>query len=243
MKLSDVGLDVLKTPTLVKVIAFAFLSISAIFLFNHFSDSFSYPSLPFPISSSNATETIQTDTTTSVAVSPSPPPRPRLKISPPPLPPTVVRTGIIDENGAMSDSFEIGVIDPDSVEELKSATGNSSAGENKPSGEDDDSKAEIPIEKFNLCDKRKTDYIPCLDNDEEIKRLNNTDRGENYERHCPKQTLDCLIPPPDGYKKPIPWPQSRDKVKYCDQAPYFYILRSLYFCIVVVNTVISVQSH
>jgi len=208
MKLSDVGLDVFKTPRLVKLIAFAFLSISTIFLFNHFSDSFSYPSLPFPISSSSiVTEAIQTNITSVAAVAPSPPPRPRLKISPPPLPPTVVRTGIIDENGAMSDSFEIGGFDPDSIDELKSATGNSSV-EEKESPE-----VGFQIEKLKLCDKTKIDYIPCLDNEEEIKRLNNTDRGENYERHCPKQSLDCLIPPPDGYKKPIQWPQSRDKVK------------------------------
>ncbi|KAL1208675.1 putative methyltransferase PMT10 [Cardamine amara subsp. amara] len=208
MKLSDVGLDVVKTPRLVKLIAFAFLSISTIFLFNHFSDSFYLPSLRFPVSSSssNVTEAIQQTNITSVAVSPSPPPRPRLKISPPPLPPTVVRTGIVDENGAMSDSFEIGGFDPDSVDELKSVTGNSSAGEKEAS------EVGFRIEKFSFCDKTKTDYIPCLNNEEEIQRLNKTDRGENYERHCPKKSLDCLIPPPDGYKKPIPWPQSRDKV-------------------------------
>lgn len=200
MKLSDVGLDAVKTPRLVKVIAFAFISITTIFLFNHFSDSFSYPSL---ISSPEA---VQTNATTVSAVSPSPPPRPHLKISPPPLPPTVVRTGIIDENGAMSDTFEIGGFDPGAVDEIK--TGNSSSS----SEATGDSKVEFRIEKFSVCDKRKTDHIPCLDNEEEIKRLNSTDRGENYERHCPKERLGCLIPPPDGYKKPIPWPQSRDKV-------------------------------
>ncbi|CAH8357074.1 unnamed protein product [Eruca vesicaria subsp. sativa] len=43
-------------------------------------------------------------------------------------------------------------------------------------------------------------------------KLNSKYIGENYERHCPKESLDCLIPPPDGYKKPIRWPQSRDKI-------------------------------
>lgn len=200
MKLSDVGLDAVKTPRLVKVIAFALISITTIFLFNHFSDSFSYPSLV------SSPEALQTNATTVSAVPPSPPPRPRLKISPPPLPPTVVRTGIIDENGAMSDTFEIGGFDPDAVDEIK--TGNSSSS----SEATGDSKAAFRIEKLSVCDKRKTDHIPCLDNEEEIKRLNRTERGENYERHCPKERLGCLIPPPDGYKKPIPWPQSRDKV-------------------------------
>lgn len=215
MKLSDVGLDAVKTPRLVKVIAFAFISITTIFLFNHFSDSFSYPSL-ISSSNNNVSESAQTNAT---AASPSPPPpRPRLKISPPPLPPTVVRTGIIDENGAMSDSFEIGVFDPDTIDEIKT-TGNSSSSSSSEDG--DGSKVAFRIEKLRVCDKRKTDHIPCLDNEEEIKRLNSTDRGENYERHCPKNNLACLIPPPDGYKKPIPWPQSRDKVMQFHKAPSF----------------------
>ncbi|KAH0876103.1 hypothetical protein HID58_073465 [Brassica napus] len=138
MKLSDVGLDAVKTPRLVKVIAFALISITTIFLFNHFSDSFSYPSLV------SSPEALQTNATTVSAVPPSPPPRPRLKISPPPLPPTVVRTGIIDENGAMSDTFEIGGFDPDAVDEIK--TGNSSSS----SEATGDSKAAFRIEKLSI---------------------------------------------------------------------------------------------
>ncbi|KAK6939938.1 putative S-adenosyl-L-methionine-dependent methyltransferase [Dillenia turbinata] len=44
------------------------------------------------------------------------------------------------------------------------------------------------------------DYLPCLDNAEGIGKLNLTENGENYERHCPEanQGLDCLIPRPKG---------------------------------------------
>ncbi|CAL1394667.1 unnamed protein product [Linum trigynum] len=33
-------------------------------------------------------------------------------------------------------------------------------------------------------------------------------------RHCPKEPPTCLVPLPDGYNKPIPWPTSRDKIWY-----------------------------
>ncbi|CBI18957.3 unnamed protein product, partial [Vitis vinifera] len=58
------------------------------------------------------------------------------------------------------------------------------------------------------------DYIPCLDNVKEIARLNSTEKGEKYERHCPGkgEGLDCLVPMPQGYKPRIPWPASRDEV-------------------------------
>ena len=36
------------------------------------------------------------------------------------------------------------------------------------------------------------------------------------ERHCPSlsERLECLIPPPEGYKIPIRWPRSRDECWY-----------------------------
>ncbi|XP_010539686.1 PREDICTED: probable methyltransferase PMT10 [Tarenaya hassleriana] len=208
MKPSTVAIDIVKTPKLVKFTAFALLSISVVVLVNHFSSSFFYPSLRIPLISNATASDDVIISPSSDAVAAAPPPMPHLKHSPPPLPPTVERTGIIDDSGAMSDTFEVGGFDPDSVDELRSATDDSGKGE----AAEDDSRVEVRIEKFKLCDKGKTDYIPCLDNEEEIKKLNGSDRGEKYERHCRKQSLDCLIPPPDGYKKPIPWPQSRDKI-------------------------------
>jgi hypothetical protein len=70
------------------------------------------------------------------------------------------------------------------------------------------------IGRFPLCPESMREYIPCLDNEEEIKRLPSTERGERFERHCPAKdkALSCLVPAPKGYKAPIPWPRSRDEV-------------------------------
>ncbi|GAB2282797.1 hypothetical protein Dimus_017332 [Dionaea muscipula] len=56
------------------------------------------------------------------------------------------------------------------------------------------------------------DYIPCLDNEKALKRLRTTKHFEHGERHCPEDPSTCLIPLPLGYKTPIPWPTSRDKI-------------------------------
>nr|XP_043631368.1 probable methyltransferase PMT23 [Erigeron canadensis] len=56
------------------------------------------------------------------------------------------------------------------------------------------------------------DYIPCLDNWKVIKRLKSRRHMEHRERHCPIPSLKCLVPLPDGYKVPVPWPQSRDMI-------------------------------
>ncbi|XP_009631455.1 probable methyltransferase PMT23 [Nicotiana tomentosiformis] len=58
------------------------------------------------------------------------------------------------------------------------------------------------------------DYIPCLDNLEAIKALKSRRHMEHRERHCPKPSPKCLIPLPDGYKLPVPWPKSRDMIWY-----------------------------
>lgn len=56
------------------------------------------------------------------------------------------------------------------------------------------------------------DYIPCLDNEEAIKKLRSTKHFEHRERHCPVEAPTCLVPLPEGYKRQIAWPNSRDKV-------------------------------
>ncbi|KAJ8567576.1 hypothetical protein K7X08_019784 [Anisodus acutangulus] len=58
------------------------------------------------------------------------------------------------------------------------------------------------------------DYIPCLDNEEAIKKLKSTKHYEHRERHCPQEPPTCLVPLPQGYKTPIEWPKSRDKIWY-----------------------------
>ncbi|XP_072974160.1 probable methyltransferase PMT24 [Typha angustifolia] len=58
------------------------------------------------------------------------------------------------------------------------------------------------------------DYIPCLDNEKAIKKLHSTKHYEHRERHCPEEPPTCLVRLPDGYKRPIEWPNSRDKIWY-----------------------------
>ncbi|XVE82536.1 hypothetical protein DITRI_Ditri16bG0013100 [Diplodiscus trichospermus] len=58
------------------------------------------------------------------------------------------------------------------------------------------------------------DYIPCLDNEKALKNLRSYKHFEHRERHCPEQAPTCLVPLPEGYKRPIPWPHSRDKIWY-----------------------------
>lgn len=66
---------------------------------------------------------------------------------------------------------------------------------------------------WKLCNSSaSTDYIPCLDNEKAIKKLRTTKHYEHRERHCPEEPPTCLVPLPEGYKRPIEWPKSRDKV-------------------------------
>jgi hypothetical protein len=76
-----------------------------------------------------------------------------------------------------------------------------------------ESSGETASYSWKLCNSRAaTDYIPCLDNEKAIKKLPSTKHYEHRERHCPEEPPTCLVPLPEGYKHPIEWPQSRDKV-------------------------------
>ncbi|KAK6133670.1 hypothetical protein DH2020_032580 [Rehmannia glutinosa] len=81
----------------------------------------------------------------------------------------------------------------------------------------DDSDSKITV--YKPCPPKYTDYTPCQD-----QRRAMTFPRENMiyrERHCPSQgeKLHCLIPAPEGYVTPFPWPKSRDYVPYAN-APY-----------------------
>ncbi|KZV49109.1 hypothetical protein F511_27814 [Dorcoceras hygrometricum] len=132
---------------------------------------------------------------------------------PPPSPPPPVlldRTGVVDENGKMTDDFEVGDYDPKATEDLGSDDISVEVGD----GGKGDGGVRVRIKKFQVCPDSMREYIPCLDNLEAIKRLHSTEKGEKFERHCPEQgkELNCLIPAPKGYRAPIPWPKSRDEV-------------------------------
>lgn len=65
-----------------------------------------------------------------------------------------------------------------------------------------------------LCNETAgPDFIPCLDNEKAIKQLRSTIHYEHRERHCPEKGPTCLVPIPQGYKRSIDWPASRDKVR------------------------------
>jgi len=83
----------------------------------------------------------------------------------------------------------------------------------------------IPIFKhvdFTPCNITLQDMTPCTD----PKRWSRYDKHRMAfrERHCPPRTerLQCLIPPPSGYRTPIPWPKSRDECWY-KNVPYEWI--------------------
>ncbi|GAB2277303.1 hypothetical protein Dimus_012011 [Dionaea muscipula] len=58
------------------------------------------------------------------------------------------------------------------------------------------------------------DFIPCLDNLYAINHLRTTKHYEHRERHCPEEPPTCLVPLPEGYRRPIEWPKSREKIWY-----------------------------
>ncbi|GAA0141153.1 methyltransferase [Lithospermum erythrorhizon] len=116
------------------------------------------------------------------------------------------KTGMVDENGVMRDDFVVGEFDPDVVDNWGEG--------NETDVEDSGSGGGVKLKKFGLCPMSMKDYIPCLDNEEAIRKLSSTDKGEKFERHCPEKGtgLNCLVPAPKGYRTRIPWPKSRDEV-------------------------------
>lgn len=115
--------------------------------------------------------------------------------------------GLVDEDGVMTDEFEVGDFDPDVVE-------NWGNGNETEVVQGEGGGVRVRVKKFGICPSSMREYIPCLDNVDAIKLLNSTEKGEKFERHCPDKDhgLSCLVPPPTGYKFPIPWPKSRDEV-------------------------------
>ncbi|CAL0319445.1 unnamed protein product [Lupinus luteus] len=64
-----------------------------------------------------------------------------------------------------------------------------------------------------------SEYIPCLDNVQAIKKLRSIRHYEHRERHCLGEASTCLVPLPEGYRIPIKWPKSRDMIWY-NNAPH-----------------------
>ncbi|XP_066311248.1 probable pectin methyltransferase QUA3, partial [Miscanthus floridulus] len=69
------------------------------------------------------------------------------------------------------------------------------------------------------CAVSEVDLLPC----EDPRRSSRLSREMNYyrERHCPArgEAIACLVPPPRGYRVPVPWPESLHKIWH-DNMPY-----------------------
>ncbi|XAR63101.1 hypothetical protein NMG60_11022925 [Bertholletia excelsa] len=67
---------------------------------------------------------------------------------------------------------------------------------------------------IDFCPADYADHMPC----EDPRRNSQLSREMNYyrERHCPppEETPLCLIPPPQGYRVPVQWPESLNKIWY-----------------------------
>eukprot|EP00268_Persea_americana_P038377 TRINITY_DN37963_c0_g2_i1.p1 TRINITY_DN37963_c0_g2~~TRINITY_DN37963_c0_g2_i1.p1 ORF type:complete len:669 (-),score=121.87 TRINITY_DN37963_c0_g2_i1:292-2298(-) len=210
--------EILTANLFAKITVIFLISSAFFYLGKHWSQSDGYQQLIFfnhqsppPISiSPNANLTLNV----SFLLPPPPPsyPPPNLPSPPPPPlppPPPPDRFGIVDENGTMTESFDVGEVDPDLVENDENQTVVREGGDGNSRA-----RARARVSRLRLCPERMREYIPCLDNEEAIKKLESTEKGEKYERHCPApgKGLDCLVPPPKDYKQPIPWPRSRDEV-------------------------------
>ncbi|XVF23956.1 hypothetical protein REPUB_Repub13aG0084400 [Reevesia pubescens] len=217
------NVDFLKSQTAIKFAAFIFISITFFYLGKHWSDG-SRQLIFF----SRQSPSELTSFLPSIGISPNfnkvfnifalinatePKPHGSVKnkdksVPAPPPPPEIKSYGIVDENGTMSDEFEIGEFDPNLVENWGNGT------EIERETDTEDFRYTLRVKKFRLCGENMREYIPCLDNVEAIKRLKSTEKGERFERHCPEKEkgLNCLVPAPKGYRPPIPWPRSRDEV-------------------------------
>ena len=208
-----------------KIAAFIFISATFFYLGKHWSDG--YQQLVFFTTTTATTQTSSVsmspnngksfNLTSIILENPAPSvvnhvPATAAAVVPPPPEESIQRFGIVDENGTMSDEFEVGEFDPDEVVDSW-GIGNGTEGEVENVGGGGGS-GRVKVKKFELCSSDMREYIPCLDNQKAIKKLKSTERGERFERHCPEPSrdLNCLVPPPKDYKTPIPWPRSRDEV-------------------------------
>ncbi|KAK8449972.1 hypothetical protein SEVIR_7G294200v4 [Setaria viridis] len=108
----------------------------------------------------------------------------------------------------------------ESSEEKKARSGEDKKKKKKKKGKDKGASGETTAAAeasytWKLCNATTgADYIPCLDNEAAIRKLKTNKHYEHRERHCPADAPACLVPLPEGYRQPIPWPYSRDKIWY-----------------------------
>eukprot|EP01018_Ginkgo_biloba_P034225 Gb_07905 [translate_table: standard] len=214
--------EVLKKPLTVKIFGLLLLGIACFYLGRHWSSAYEQVVIVSSASGSvrspvvtlapNETRSYDLQALNITKTSQSPPPPPLL----PPPPPSF---GVIREDGAMQNDFEVGYGENDNdttttESELdifdQPLNGSDSIKWNNESTGGMDTK----IHKFEVCPADMREYIPCLDNIDAINKLPSTAKGEKFERHCPDEASRwcCLVPNPPRYRAPIPWPQSRNEV-------------------------------
>ncbi|XP_061373328.1 probable methyltransferase PMT25 [Gastrolobium bilobum] len=80
--------------------------------------------------------------------------------------------------------------------------------------------------EWKLCNTTAgSEYIPCLDNWQAIRKLQSIRHYEHRERHCPDEASTCLVSLPEGYRSPFKWPKSRDMIWY-NNAPHTKLVES-----------------
>lgn len=119
----------------------------------------------------------------------------------------------IESDGTEGEYDEIGddlsaSVDEEVEEKNEEVTVNEISKKRKRKGPVFDPKAEY---SWRSCNTRsKHNYMPCIDNDGLIGRLQSY---RHRERSCPKKPIMCLVPlPHDGYDTPVSWPESKSKV-------------------------------
>lgn len=116
--------------------------------------------------------------------------------------PNGAQSELLNETSTQNGTFSTQAAESKNQKEMQSTTGNKKGNKN-----------DAVAVTWKLCNTSAgTDYIPCLDNEVAIKKLSTTGHYEHRERHCPDEAPTCLVPLPEGYKRSIEWPHSRDKV-------------------------------
>ncbi|CAF2044854.1 hypothetical protein HID58_034579 [Brassica napus] len=102
----------------------------------------------------------------------------------------------------------------DQAEITKEASTGSGAWSTQLDESQNEKKTQVSSIKWKVCNVTAgPDYIPCLDNWQAIRKLARK-HYEHRERHCPEESPTCLVPLPEGYKRSIKWPKSREKIWY-----------------------------
>lgn len=123
-----------------------------------------------------------------------------------------------DENAKNQSSNEVYPSGAQSelLNESTSQTGSfpTQAAESKNEKESQESSKQPAGYNWKLCNVTAgPDFIPCLDNWKGIRSLRSTKHYEHRERHCPEEHPTCLVTLPEGYRRPVQWPKSREKVE------------------------------